>query len=197
MDLLTISSRDGIGGWRDEEREARVEGLFPERGERRARRFESKQTVWVSARVHPGETPCQFVFDGFLEFILRVRVPRQMRTIAGRPKTTTYSSPEQLDDPRAEELRRHFVFKLVPILNPDGVANGHYRADTRGVNLNRCYQRPNNETEPTIFAAVQLLRCVRRTSAEAAPCGPSFSPWGRSAILADMPPHARQDCCCT
>ena len=46
-------------------------------------------------------------------------------------------------DPRALALLNHFVIKIVPMLNPDGVARGHYRFDTLGQNLNRHYDDPD------------------------------------------------------
>ena len=44
------------------------------------------------------------------------------------------------------------MFYIFPILNPDGVARGHYRVDTNGINLNRCYINPNPKAQPTIYA---------------------------------------------
>ena len=91
------------------------------------------------------------------------------------------------DDVRARLLRQHFVFKVqppfapttspahfplvlnpfpvvnvapkvVPCLNPDGVALGHYRADTSGNNLNRFYDNPDAQYHPTVLGVKQLLK---------------------------------------
>jgi len=32
----------------------------------------------------------------------------------------------------AQELRKHFVFRIIPILNPDGVIYGNYRCSLIG-----------------------------------------------------------------
>jgi len=48
------------------------------------------------------------------------------------------------------------VFKLVPIINPDGVSRGHYRQDARGFNLNRFYNNPGKSEQPNVFHIREL-----------------------------------------
>lgn len=130
LDVLTISSYHNISM----EREDRLINMFPERSEERPFKFRDKKVIFISARVHPGETPSSFVLNGFLNFLLN------------------------REDQIAINLRRLYVFKLIPMLNPDGVAKGHYRMDTKGVNLNRIYLNPSEVDHPTIYAARNLIR---------------------------------------
>ena len=130
VDLLTITDSNGMS----DEREPQLENLFPDHPHTvRPRIFNNKKVIFVSARVHPGETQSSFVMNGFIKFLLKE------------------------NDPRAEALRRKYVFKLVPMLNPDGVVHGHYRTDSRGVNLNRVYGLPSLENHPQIYAARKLI----------------------------------------
>ena len=52
----------------------------------------------------------------------------------------------------AKAFRERFVLKIIPMLNPDGVYHGHYRCDTKGVDLNRTYvvaaEAERKEEEP-------------------------------------------------
>lgn len=94
--------------------------------------------IFLTARVHPGESNSSFVMHGLLDFL-------------------TGSSLE------ARYLRRHFVFKLVPMLNPDGVVHGNYRCSLAGTDLNRRWATPSAELHPTIFAAKTALLSMKTT----------------------------------
>ena len=137
VDLLTISGTDGMLPAHKREPLFEDSRLLPDASNvsDRPRCFCGKRVVLISARVHPGETPSSFVLDGLLELLLR---------------------PE---DPRAKALRSSFVFKFIPMLNPDGVAAGCYRADpTSTVNLNRVYDKATHETHPSIHAAQAVVQ---------------------------------------
>lgn len=58
----------------------------------------------------------------------------------------------------AKILRDNFVFKIVPMLNPDGVINGNYRCSLAGVDLNRIWTEPNKKLHPTIYHTKMMIR---------------------------------------
>jgi hypothetical protein len=71
-----------------------------------------KRCVWLQARQHAWEAGTSYVMEGALRFITS-------------------------DDPKAAELRRHFVFKFTPMVDPDGVALGRVRFNANGYDVNR------------------------------------------------------------
>ena len=91
-----------------------------------------KPTIFISARVHPGETPASYVLDGIMKFLLQ---PSEQSAM----------------------LLDKFCFKIVPILNPDGVYRGYWRLDTLAQNLNRYYTNPTQEQHPTIHGVKKLI----------------------------------------
>ncbi|CUI15446.1 zinc carboxypeptidase, putative [Bodo saltans] len=156
VDLLTISGHNGKHP--DGLREPFINNVHPIRSdEPRPFVFPDKKIVLITCRVHPAETPASHVLHGLIEFLLSNK------------------------DPRSVVLRQLFVFKIVPILNPDGVACGHYRTDTRGVNLNRMYDTPDPRFHPTIFAARELFLNLEGTK--------------RLALYVDLHAHASKRGC--
>ena len=55
-------------------------------------------------------------------------------------------------------MREHFIFKIVPMLNPDGVIRGNYRCNTLGVDLNRRWNKPSKLLHPTIYYCKHLIK---------------------------------------
>jgi hypothetical protein len=91
-----------------------------------------RKGVILTARVHPGESVASWMMKGALDFLV---------------------DPNSIE---AEYLRQNFVFKVVPMLNPDGVINGNYRCSLAGCDLNRRWKRPSKVLHPTIYATKQL-----------------------------------------
>jgi hypothetical protein len=85
----------------------------------------------LTARVHPGESIASWMMKGALEFL-------------------TSEAPE------AVALRHHFVFKIVPMLNPDGVINGNYRCSLIGCDLNRRFKFTSRVLYPSVYYAKKM-----------------------------------------
>ncbi|XP_006896824.1 PREDICTED: cytosolic carboxypeptidase 2 [Elephantulus edwardii] len=93
----------------------------------------AKKAVVFSARVHPGESNGSWVMKGFLDFILS-------------------------NSPDAQLLRDIFIFKVIPMLNPDGVIVGNYRCSLAGRDLNRHYKTLLKESFPCIWYTRNMIK---------------------------------------
>ncbi|EAS03740.2 zinc carboxypeptidase family protein (macronuclear) [Tetrahymena thermophila SB210] len=91
-----------------------------------------KQGIILSARVHPGETVSSFVMKGIIDNLLS-------------------------DTEEAQSLRERFVFKIIPMLNPDGVVHGNYRCSLSGCDLNRRWKTPLKTLHPEIYHFKQMI----------------------------------------
>jgi len=58
----------------------------------------------------------------------------------------------------AKFLRRRFIFKIVPMLNPDGVVLGNHRTGMCGNDLNRQFIEPDEVLHPSALAMKDLVQ---------------------------------------
>lgn len=58
----------------------------------------------------------------------------------------------------AKKLRHKFIFKLIPMLNPDGVIVGNTRSSLTGKDLNRQYRTVIRETYPSIWYTKTMIK---------------------------------------
>ena len=56
-----------------------------------------------------------------------------------------------------QHLRDKFIFKIVPMINPDGVIVGNYRCSLAARDLNRNYRRPRKEGFPTVWHIKEMM----------------------------------------
>ncbi|VDM21447.1 unnamed protein product [Hydatigera taeniaeformis] len=92
--------------------------------------------IIITARVHPGESNSSWVMRGLLDHL------------------TDPCDPEML------RLRRTYVFKVVPSLNPDGVICGNHRCSMAARDLNRQWLNPSPSLHPTIFHTKCLINLL-------------------------------------
>lgn len=71
VDIVTITSFHGI----EDKREERLKNLFPDHSKPRCHTFKDKKIIFISSRVHPGETPASFVLNGFVNHLLDRKNP--------------------------------------------------------------------------------------------------------------------------
>ena len=124
-----------------------------------------RRVVFLSARVHPGESPASFMMHGLILFL-----------------TSEHA--------HARELREHVIFKVVPMLNPDGVFLGNYRCNSCGLDLNRLWHASMPGMAPTIHAVRELAQQYTAHAAHAVARG--GTPAAALEMILDM--HAHSTC---
>lgn len=75
-----------------------------------------KQVIILTSRVHPGETNASWMIQGLMKTLL---------------------DPAEDEKELVKNLKDHFEFYIVPMINVDGVINGNYRCSLAACDLNR------------------------------------------------------------
>lgn len=140
----------------------------------------SKDTLWVAAQDHVGTSDVESWKTELtkLDFVERMKIgestegrdleilkigeadDKEMLMVISMqhpPEVTGYLAMKAFveticaDTPEAGSFRRKYNLYLMPMMNPDGVANGHWRHNAGGIDTNRDWVN-QNQPEPGALA---------------------------------------------
>ena len=94
--------------------------------------MQNKKSIIFTSRIHPGETCGSYVIESIINNLLN-------------------------NSQTSQNLLNKYIFKIIPMLNPDGVIHGHYRNNIMGKDLNRMWQDPRQNVAPTCFYLKKLI----------------------------------------
>jgi murein tripeptide amidase MpaA len=85
-----------------------------------------KKVIWLMARQHAWESGTSWAAEGAIRFLLS-------------------------DNPDAARIRDRFIWKIIPMPDPDGVLRGGVRFNANGYDLNRNWDVTDSRLMPEIF----------------------------------------------
>ena len=94
--------------------------------------LDPRKAIVIIGRQHPGETVGSYVVKGCIDFLMG-------------------------DSEEAKKLREIYVFKIVPMMNPDGALVGNSRTSFAGCDLNRRWGKPNEIIHPEVYSTKQMI----------------------------------------
>eukprot|EP01107_Rhizomastix_libera_P014809 TRINITY_DN4997_c1_g1_i1.p1 TRINITY_DN4997_c1_g1~~TRINITY_DN4997_c1_g1_i1.p1 ORF type:complete len:431 (+),score=125.92 TRINITY_DN4997_c1_g1_i1:165-1295(+) len=115
-----------------------------------------RERVVITARIHSGESGSSFVIHGIIAaltgFFERYGGDQDQK------QKFSFSPPQS----QIDELLNQFVFKIIPMLNPDGVIEGNHRCSLSGEDLNRSWPAQFSSQHPTLEATKWILNMASR-----------------------------------
>ncbi len=94
------------------------------------------KNIWITSRQHPGETMAEWFIEGLLERLLDEA------------------------HPLSKSLLNQCRFYIVPNMNPDGGVHGNLRVNSKGINLNREWDKATKEFSPEVLCVQQKMEEV-------------------------------------
>ncbi|EGR32133.1 zinc carboxypeptidase family protein, putative [Ichthyophthirius multifiliis] len=100
--------------------------------------YEKRKIIVFQGRQHPSESPSSLIIQGIIDFLLN------------------------MEDQISNKLKDLFIFKIFPMINPDGVFVGNSRTNISGFDLNKQWEDTSETLQPEIYFLKEYFRQIKK-----------------------------------